>query len=179
MRLFTGIEIPAGATATLMDLMEKLRRSSMNLRWTPPEKLHLTLTFIGEWPEEKLGAMKQALAQVEARGPVPVSLRGLGWLPNPRFPRILYAGVEPTRELLQLAAATARAVMSAGAVVEERAYHPHVTLARAQGRLRFDALPVEQAPIAAFEAPSFFLYLSSGGKYTKLEEFRLNNSARL
>jgi 2'-5' RNA ligase len=176
MRLFTGIEIPDEATAALMDLMEKMRRSGAKLRWTSPEKLHLTLTFIGEWPEEKLSGLKEALARVDARGPVPVSLRGVGWLPSPRFPRTLYAGVEPAPELLDLAGATARAAASAGVAVEERSYHPHVTLARVRGRIRGDALPVAQAPIAAFQAPSFFLYLSSGGKYTKLEEFRLNNS---
>ena len=151
----------------------------VDLRWTPSEKLHVTLTFIGEWPEERLADVKAALATVDVPGPVTVALHGVGWLPNPRFPHTLYVGVEATPELQALAAASERAIVPLGIAVEDRWYRPHVTLARTRGRIPRDALQLDAAPIASFQASSFFLYLSSGGKYTKLEEFRLNIATSL
>jgi 2'-5' RNA ligase len=171
MRLFTGLAIPPEATAALTALVNQLRPLA-DLRWTRPEKLHVTLTFIGEWPEPRLGEMRTALSQVQADGPIPVALRGLGWMPNPRFPRALYTGVEAAPGLHALAAATGRAVEGLGVSLEDRVYRPHVTLARVRGRPPLDRLALHPNPITSFEASSFCLYLSSEGKYTKLEEFR-------
>lgn len=175
MRLFTGIAIPQESTAVLTDLINRLRPLA-DLRWTRPEKLHVTLTFIGEWPEARLDEMKRALATVDAAGPAAIGLRGLGWLPNPRFPHSLYTGVEQDDNLRALAAATNLAVASLGVPIENRPFRPHVTLARVRGRMRGVRLPGDTEPIVSFQASSFFLYLSSEGQYTKLEEFRLNNA---
>ena len=60
MRLFTGIDLPD-------DVREKLERLLMHLRpcahlkWSPVYNLHVTLKFIGEWPEEKLPQLEAAL----------------------------------------------------------------------------------------------------------------------
>jgi 2'-5' RNA ligase len=160
MRLFTGIEIHSDALPAVTNLIERLRPLA-DLRWTPPEKLHLTTTFIGEWPEERLQELKSALAGMGASGPVVIALKGLGVLPNPRFPRTLYAGVEHSEPLTALARKTSETVSILGVSVEDRIYRPHVTLARVRGRPKLEKLQPELGsfPIASFEARSFFLYL--------------------
>lgn len=125
------------------------------------EKLHITTKFIGEWPEERLDELKRALGSVKAAAPVDIVICGLG-----RLPRVLYALVEPNEALTALAAATERAV---GVPVEDRAYRPHITLARS--RKPIPRIDFEQSTIGSFRASSFALYLSAGGKYTKLQEF--------
>jgi len=147
--------------AALLDRLRPLAK----LSWIPLEKLHITTKFIGEWPEERLDELKRALASVKAPAPVDIVIRGLG-----RLPRVLYAAVEPNEALTALAAATERAV---GVSQEDRAchriYRAHITLART--RKRVPHIHLDVSTIGSFRASTFALYLSAGGKYTKLQEF--------
>ena len=160
MRLFTAIDIPPDVKAALAALLHRLRPLA-DLKWVPVEKLHITTKFIGEWPEERLDELKRALASVKAPAPVDIVIRGLG-----RLPQVLDAAVEPNEALSALAAATEQAVGGPG---EDRSYRPHITLARA--RKRVPRIDFEKSTIGSFQASSFALYLSAGGKYTKLQEF--------
>jgi 2'-5' RNA ligase len=179
LRLFTAIDIPPDVKATLAALLDRLRPLA-KLGWIPAEKLHITTKFIGEWPEERLDEMKWALAAVACPAPVEIAIRRLGWLPNPRSARVLYAGVEASESLTALAAATERAVGGIGAPAEDRIYRPHVTLARTRKTVSLDALKralaeIELSAIGSYRASSFALYLSAAGKYTKLQEFPLTS----
>jgi RNA 2',3'-cyclic 3'-phosphodiesterase len=167
-RLFTAVDIPEEIKSTLVRL-----RPAANLRWTPAEKLHITTKFIGDWAEQRLDEMKRALAEVTEPDPIEIHIRRVGWLPNDRHPRVLYAGVEASESLCALAIATERSLERIGVAVEDRIYRPHVTLARVKDRL--PSLPsLEQPDFGSYRATSFFLYLSAAGKYTKLQEFPLN-----
>ena len=175
MRLFTAIDIPPHVKATLAALLDRLRPLA-KLHWIPVEKLHITTKFIGEWPEDRLDELKQALSAVRASAPVDIAIRRIGWLPNPRSARVLYAGVESGDSLIALATATEQAAASAGVPVEDRVYRPHVTLARTRKRVPLGALrqtlaEIELSAIGSYRASSFALYLSAAGKYTKLQEF--------
>ena len=159
-------------------MLDRLRPLA-KLNWIPPEKLHITTKFIGEWPdkpEARLDELKQALGAVRSSGPVEIAIRRVGWLPNPRSARMLYAGVEPSEALTSLAAATERAAEGIGIPVEDRIYRPHVTLARTRKRVPLGALQhaleeIELSSMGSYRASSFALYLSAAGKYTKLQEF--------
>jgi RNA 2',3'-cyclic 3'-phosphodiesterase len=175
LRLFTAIDIPPDVKATLTALLDRLRPLA-KLGWIPVEKLHITTKFIGEWPEERLDELKWALAVVTCPAPVEIAIRRLGWLPNPRSARMLYAGVEASDALTALAAATERAAEGLGVAGEDRIYRPHVTLARTRKRVPLGALrqglaEIELSAIGSYRASSFALYLSAAGKYTKLQEF--------
>ena len=159
-------------------LIHRLRPMA-KLGWIPAEKLHITTKFIGEWPEERLDEMKRVLGSVRSSAPVEIAVRRVGWLPNPRSARMLYAGVEPNDGLSALAAATEQAAAGIGVPVEERIYRPHVTLARIRKRVPLgplkDALAeFELSSMGSYRALSFALYLSAAGTYTKLQEFPLN-----
>jgi RNA 2',3'-cyclic 3'-phosphodiesterase len=177
MRLFCGIEIPAGIKTRLGALMERLKPLA-KLSWSPAENLHVTTRFIGEWPEQRIEEMKRALAAVPRPGTVEIGVRGLGWFPNGGNARVLFAGIEAEEGLAALARDTNACVISAGGAAEERVYHPHLTLARRRHPVPLDRLQKEVAGIASsdfgsFRADSFFLYLSKSGRYTKLEEYSL------
>lgn len=178
MRLFTAIDIPDDIKAALATLLDRLRPLA-KLHWIPVEKVHITTKFIGEWPEERLDELKRALAAITCPAPVEVAIRRLGWLPNPRSARVLYAGVEASEALTALAVATEQAGESIGVPSEDRIYRPHVTLARTRKRVPLGALKhalaeIELSAIGSYRASSFALYLSAAGKYTKLQEFSLD-----
>ncbi len=119
MRLFTAIDIPEEVRIHLRALIERLRPTA-RLSWSPAEKLHVTTKFIGEFPDERLDEMKCVLKSVGSPGPFTIAIEGLGWFPNPRSPRVFWAGVKAGPELEMLARATENAVASLGVAKEEK-----------------------------------------------------------
>jgi 2'-5' RNA ligase len=179
MRLFTAVDPSAEVHATLIELLRRLQPSA-RLRWTKPENLHLTLKFIGEWPEEKLGVLEDALRSVPSFPPFRITLSGLGFFPNPKAPRVFWVGIQAPPELAQLASQIDRSLEPLGIAPEKRAFSPHLTLARIPERTPLDSLrrAIESLPAAdfgAFKIDRFFLYqsrLSPGGSvYTKVGEY--------
>src|SRR6266446_4064521 len=123
MRLFAAIDIPDDIKAAL-DSFQRRLRSTANLTWSPVANLHITTKFIGEWPEARLEEMTCALASVPVAGALEIAVKGIGWFPNPRRPRVFWAGVDGGEPLRDLAQATEHAVAPLGVPVEERAYFP-------------------------------------------------------
>jgi RNA 2',3'-cyclic 3'-phosphodiesterase len=182
MRLFTGLDLPAEVIRALEALLGRLRPMA-RIKWSPPANLHVTTRFIGEWPESRLPDLRAALAALPAYPPIPVHVRKLGFFPNPRSPRVFWAGVEASPDLAALAAATDRALDSLGLPPETRPFSPHLTLARIKERVPLEALHQAIAALpslefGSFTAASFFLYHSQRGRagsvYTKLAEFPLS-----
>lgn len=183
MRLFTAIDISAEVKNNLGALLDRLRSAAKlrTLSWTRVDNLHITTKFIGEWPEGRLEEMKRALASVGSPGAVQVGISGLGWFPNARNPRVLWAGVKAGESLKSLAQAIEAAVQAIGVAKEDREYSPHLTLARIRARAPLDGLDklrsvvdsLGPAEFGSFRSAGFHLYLSAAGKYTKLAQFAL------
>lgn len=178
MRLFTGIDLPRAVTSSLEQLLTELRPTA-HLKWTPVYNLHITVKFIGEQPEERLDEIKQALAGIQNLPPVPIDVRGVRFMPNPQRPRLLWATINAP-ELTAVAAEMDAALEALGIGREERAYTPHLTLARIRmpaplqkTRAAIEKLGSEE--FGSFVADRFWLYLSEPGAansiYTKLAEF--------
>jgi RNA 2',3'-cyclic 3'-phosphodiesterase len=180
MRLFTAIDIPTDLTEALRSFVSRLQPTA-KIGWSPLDNLHVTTKFIGEWPEQRLNEMKRTLASVPVSSAIDITVKGLGWFPNPRHPRVFWAGVEGGEPLRTLAWATEQAVAQLGVPIEERDYSPHLTLARIRETVALDRLhkTLESFPagcgfdFGSFRATQFFLYLSAGGKYTQLAGFPL------
>lgn len=178
MRLFTGIGLPAQLTERLEDLLRRLRPLAP-LRWSPPENLHITTKFIGEWPAGRLDELAAALRALPQRAPFQIEVRGLGWFPNPHHPRVFWAGVHAAG-LEELARDTEEALARLGIAKESRAFSAHLTLARIKepaplAALRREVAALDSDEFGAFPADRFYLYESrltpSGSIYTKLFEF--------
>lgn len=177
MRLFTAIDLPPEIRASLSKLLDRLRPAA-KISWSPVDNMHITTKFIGEWPEDRLAEMNAALASAGSPGALEIAVRGLGWFPNPRNPRVFWAGIEGGPELAALAHATEEAVYPIGVPREDRKFSPHLTLARIRERVPLerlrDAVDALEGPgFGSFRASAYSLYLSRGGKYTRLREFLL------
>jgi len=178
MRLFVGLDLPPAVVSHLEQLMERLRPVA-SIHWSPPENLHITTKFIGEWPEDRLDELKAALTALDPRPSIPVHIRRVGFFPNPHSPRVFWCGIEAPG-LEALATATDRATTSLGIPGETRVFSPHLTLARIKERLNLQPLreAIASLPLldfGAFRVDRFFLYRSQPGRggsvYTKLAEF--------
>ena len=121
MRLFTAIQPSPGVRAALEDLQQRLREAGVTGKYREPDGLHLTLAFIGEWPED----ITELLPAV--RKPFSVTLSHLGIFPEAN---VLWAGVEPCEELDLLAKQVRHRLADAGIPFDRKSFSPHITLAR-------------------------------------------------
>jgi RNA 2',3'-cyclic 3'-phosphodiesterase len=129
-RLFVALEIPTAVRESLAALLQSLRTISSQPRWVRPENLHVTLKFIGQWPAEKLDTLRGTLAPVRLDKPVALDFRGLGFFPDEKRPRVFWAGIAASPNLVTLASEIERATEKLGAEREHREFSPHLTLAR-------------------------------------------------
>src|SRR5579864_3087130 len=129
MRIFIALDIPAEIRARMLEYLERTRPLAPEARWARPEGLHVTLKFIGETSDQRVEEIKSALESVKTTS-FAVNFWNVGFFPNPRSPRVFWIGVEGGEELSRLAAAIDRQTGDLGFPREERAYHPHLTLAR-------------------------------------------------
>jgi len=180
MRLFVALEIPSTVRENLAGLVKHLRAVSPQTRWVRPENLHVTLKFIGEVPETKVGLIRAELAKMRSDAQVALEFRGLGFFPNEKHPRVFWAGIEASRNLKTLAADIEQALEAVGIPGDGRAFSPHLTLARFERQRPPEALRDAIRQNASHELGSlrtnqFHLIESklrpSGAEYTTVASF--------
>ncbi|MCA9713274.1 MAG: RNA 2',3'-cyclic phosphodiesterase [Myxococcales bacterium] len=124
-RLFIGLDLP-----DLVDQqLELLHGGLPGARWEGRDKLHLTLTFLGDTDGGLARAITDALGELEAPA-FELELAGVGVFPPRGQPRVIWVGVrhpEPVRELKRR---VDRLLTPLGIEPERRKFAPHVTLAR-------------------------------------------------
>lgn len=187
MRLFVAIAIPDDVRSALGELVTRLRGACRDARWARLAGLHVTLKFIGDTPPEDVAPLISALRTIPPRAPVALRFVELGFFPNVRHPKILWARVEAGPELAALAAVIENALHAPGDPQHEsRKFTPHLTLAR------FRESPAPEALLKAVETAGplkfggatvteFHLYQSvlkpGGAEYTRLATFSLSGSS--
>jgi 2'-5' RNA ligase len=131
------LPVPALIRRNLAALQEEWSAAGFPFRWVRPEGLHLTLVFIGQWPEGDVPRLEGALDRaVVGRGPLRLAVEGVGAFPGLERPRVIWAGL--TGDLVALDAlrrAVGRELRAARVPFERQPFRPHVTLGRARGPL--------------------------------------------
>ena len=182
MRTFVGIDITPEIRDRLSQFIDKTQPSFGSARWVRTEGMHITLKFLGEISPEQKEQVEAALHKVRLQ-PFEISIRGLGFFPNARSPRVFWAGIEAHDDLPALASAVDEALLPLGFQKEKQSYKPHLTLARFNPGAKGNAgsaksvLERPQADFGTMTANEFFLYLSKlsprGSTYSKLARFGL------
>lgn len=195
MRLFVALDINDDIRDKITRFLEGVREFSPDAHWVRPESLHVTLKFIGEMPEEQLERIKNSLSTIEAEK-IEMRIRGHGFFPSVRAPRVFWIGIEADSRLSMLASQVQDNLSALNIPKEEHAFNAHLTLARGSGgsgsprwrkgdgaNLNFKHLQERLAALPAPEfgkmtAQEFFLYQTRlsprGSKYTKLATFPLH-----
>jgi RNA 2',3'-cyclic 3'-phosphodiesterase len=194
MRLFIALDIDDAIRERISRFMTGVQPFAPDARWAKPESLHVTLKFIGEQPEPAVEQIKQTLSTVQTAAPE-IHFRGYGFFPTAKSARVFWIGMEAAPQLAALAATIDEKVATLGIPKEDRAFSPHLTLARGAGGSGSPRRNSKDAPnrtfqrlqekLSALSTPEFgtiiprqfFLYQSQlspkGSKYTKLEAFDL------
>ncbi|MBV9406313.1 MAG: RNA 2',3'-cyclic phosphodiesterase [Acidobacteriaceae bacterium] len=184
MRLFTAIDLSPEVLDRLERLLSALRPEAL-IKWSPVDNLHITTKFIGSWEEARLDELNGALASLVPRASFDLEIRDLGWFPNERSPRVLWAGVHGAEPLIALARETEERLEQLGIKKEEREFAPHLTLARIKNpaplrRLRTKVEEMRPAALGKFPVTGFALYRSDPGSnasiYRKLREYKFESA---
>jgi 2'-5' RNA ligase len=133
-RVFCAIDIPEEARSRLVDHMRLLREavSNANASWSRAGNIHLTLKFFGDVPVRDTEKLSVAAAEaVKGVSPFSISIAGNGVFPKHGAPRVLWIGIDdPSGNLTELQRRFEDECARKGFAKEERAFRPHLTIAR-------------------------------------------------
>ena len=192
MRLFTAIELAdvvrieaAGLTAELRRRVQE-QAPRARLTWAAAERLHLTVRFLGDLEDELAERVIGALREPLPINPFAMTFDPLGAFPAKGPPRVLWiAAADGRDDVIRAGAAISDRLLALGIPAEDRAYTPHLTLARVRdaGGLRpaalFDGLVSRLGPTRVDAITLFESRLSpKGPTYTVLERTRLHAAIR-
>ena len=171
MRLFIALPVPQPCREAIGVLMERLQKWDPCAFWESPEKLHLTLAFLGEQPRQE--AALKALSQVESPA-FPLCFPRLGRFPGKKRD-VVFLRPEESTPLIHLQKQLALTLEKEGIFLEERPFFPHITLSR-QGakQVAWEKIPLSPLTFPAREVCLFkSLRSSSGASYHTLYQIHL------
>lgn len=132
MRLFIALNLPAKERERIHRAARPLRDAGLPVRWLEADAFHLTLKFLGEVRKERVASVEEVIDGVaESTLPFDLEVGGFGAFPTIRRPKVLWMGVDPTPALRCLKQDLEWALAEHGFDRETRAFHPHITLGRA------------------------------------------------
>lgn len=186
MRCFVALDLPDALIERLARIVRALAEAAprADVRWVEPEKLHVTLQFLGEVRDGEVDALVDALrAEAAAHVPFSVAVAGLGAFPGLRRARVLWAGIATgLAPLARVAGGVAHRLAPLGFAPEARPFRGHVTLARVRSPRGLGALvdAVARMPadaLGAWTAREIVLYRSrlrpTGSEYTAVARLPL------
>jgi 2'-5' RNA ligase len=124
-RLFVAIRPPRRIREILLGAMGGISAA----RWQTDDQIHLTLRFIGEVDRHRGGDIHAALGTIH-HAPFEIALNGIGAFDRRGLPDAVWAGVTPHEPLKALHNKVDSALVRVGIEPEQRAFLPHITLAR-------------------------------------------------
>lgn len=131
-RAFVAVPVPP--EEALAVLCDELAASPADLKVVDPRKLHLTLSFLGDVPDEAAPRLAAALDAATAGLPAfAVQLHGVGAFPDARRPRVVWVGARPEPRMGVLAERVRAALAGAGFPGDGKPFKLHLTLARSRG----------------------------------------------
>ncbi|MBT9545513.1 MAG: RNA 2',3'-cyclic phosphodiesterase [Candidatus Sericytochromatia bacterium] len=132
-RLFIAISLPPELRALARAAQKLLRECHPNLpcAWVLPEKMHLTLKFLGLQSDAQIVKLTEILPLALAeRLAFQLQLDGFGCFPALEWARVVFWNVYPRPALMELQQALEQQLLQQGFAPAEHPYHPHLTLGR-------------------------------------------------
>ncbi|MGY0694745.1 RNA 2',3'-cyclic phosphodiesterase [Virgibacillus sp. FSP13] len=127
---FIGIPISSQLEDTFYRWQRDLKPQLPYKQWPNKHDLHITLKFLGPVEEATIHSIQNALRNIESFPQFSLEVGGIGLFGNPKGPRILWVGVTKNKALTLFHQKIESSMEEYGFKPEQRAYHPHITLAK-------------------------------------------------
>jgi 2'-5' RNA ligase len=133
-RLFLAGVVPDAVKQMLHAQLEPVRAATPQARWLPPESLHLTLVFLGSVPDPSVLPLREAFGATCGRHrAVHLALGAMETFGPARAPTVLATTLAGDVDGLHALVTDARRAAEPVVALEpERAFRPHLTVARAR-----------------------------------------------
>jgi len=132
-RAFIAIEITEQMRQELSRIQSQLKpRLPGKISWVRPENIHLTLRFLGNIDQQMLLQIKQAIVDTaDTASGFFAGLGELGAFPKVYNPRVIWIGINAGQDKLKALHAQLQEKLNCiGSALEEKDFHPHLTIAR-------------------------------------------------
>lgn len=186
-RIFCAFELPESLRVRIKEHAERVREAVPDAAasWSRPENIHLTMKFFGNVDQAQVPMISDALARVAKESPpVGIVVGGTGVFPRPSRPQVLWIGIDDrTGALAGLQKRVEGECAREGFPKEDRAFHPHLTIARIRNphnanrlaeahlRLEFASVEVNLSELVLFRSE----LSPKGSKYIPLSRSRLES----
>lgn len=176
-RVFVSIPVPD--TTPLEPLMGELS-GIRGVRASPTSQLHITLSFIGDVDESRVGDIEECVRRAaDGVGPFRVSVSGVGAFPKRDRPSVVWVGAEPRRTLTDLASRIGANLDAVGIRRDTKPFKSHITIARCRGPADLSGFFArhEEREVLSFECGAVLVMRSQlgpgGAKHTLLRRVSL------
>lgn len=183
MRLFVAIPVGDEVAGYADALRSELNQSHPDVKWVKKENYHLTLKFLGEVDAKLVPEIRDRLMQAaEYCPPFYLETRGIGYFPNHRRPRVIWAGIRGETDKADFLGERIDAYLAELGFEPEKKRSFHLTLGRVRSELSWGDMQVMAASTqkneqVTFRIVEFYLMESRlsqrGPEYTVLGKFSL------
>ncbi|HJZ39301.1 MAG TPA: RNA 2',3'-cyclic phosphodiesterase [Bacteroidales bacterium] len=130
-RLFIAVDIkPGDRLKEAIELVRKRLRKE-RIKWVDPDQMHLTLSFLGDTPEEVIPQLVNGLQKPMA-GHIAFNLilETLGVFKSVHDPHVIWIGCRESAPFQQIKKEIDKSLPEYGFEPENRVFSPHLTLGR-------------------------------------------------
>jgi|LFRM01.1.fsa_nt_gb 2'-5' RNA ligase len=128
MRMFIAINFNEEVKAQINQIIDRVKSNSVQGRFVSEENIHLTLEFLGEVQEHRLGLIREVMDGIEFE-PFTFGLTKIGCFRRPEG-KIYWLGVEKCHTLYGIQKTLRQSLIEKGFKLENGEYRPHITLGR-------------------------------------------------
>lgn len=140
MRFFLALEIPTENILQFQSIQDQLSKLIPQAKITDVSKIHLTLAFLGEQPDNLIGKLTKILQNAAKDIPVfEVTPAYIDGFPALHQPQILWVGVKgDIDKVLIIRERIKDQLVNLNLPVDERRFIPHITIAKLSGDIKVD-----------------------------------------
>jgi len=131
-RLFIGLPVSSVKAVQKIELWKSNSRMRLNkMNWVKPENWHITLSFLGDTPSEKVELLQHLIDQsFDGLAVFSAQLEGVGVFPNRRDPNVLWLGLNNLQDILPAHQQLGDLLLQNGFSFDKKPLKPHLTIAR-------------------------------------------------
>ncbi|MGI6435683.1 MAG: RNA 2',3'-cyclic phosphodiesterase [Syntrophomonadaceae bacterium] len=180
MRAFIAIPVPEAVKEQVEKAKSQLLQVNPDIKWVEYNNYHLTLKFLGEINGQQVQKIGERLRQVgECSPPFYLAIRGMGFFPNRRKPRVAWIGMDGELNKAEFLAERIDAYLQDLGFEPEKSHRLHLTLGRIRSERSMEALLAKVRQIepsvssGLFPVQAFYLMesrLSQIGPHYRIEQ---------
>jgi len=130
-RSFLAFDIESDTVLNRLTAAQKLLiQTSADLKLVEPQNIHVTVRFLGNITPATAEKILEEMKKLQF-APFNVKINGLGAFPDPRYPRVVWAGItDGADQLKNIFSQLEPRLRGLGFTPDPKGFSPHLTIAR-------------------------------------------------